>query len=649
MQPSSDDKNGVSPDEGRPGFFPGNIVKAGNDGEPRPSSAVPDEIRAVVRRERYLAAIFSGLPFPLSLQTPDSRYLLANTPFCEILNKKREDIIGKTEKEVIPAEFLAESSRRFVEAIRTGTSPASEENTLLGTLALERYALKNQQGKVVAVLSYGLSPAKSRDTGWVMTVLEELVGASPAPKALYDASGTLIIAHPEFKAGSSPQKGRTGLQRTLPQSWLSALEAPDKMGRGEVFSRTGEYQTDYPSTLASPEAGEKIAVIPVRDPGSKKTVGYLAEPPPDTRPDTSSIADIILGRPGDSGGPGTHPAPGTEISAGIPRYRAVLESHPGIVCILDPEGRIIEFSGGIMAPVLLGRQNLENTFIVDLVTPPSRVVFAGLLDRVRNGSPRVEENIVFGGSGEERVFRVICSPSGEEEIVCSLLDLTHEREVESQAIKCHDLLSLDMSAWISEALRDTARVYQRLPPEMKEQARQMIGHIRRCVDVTRAFSATEKISARPSGLRSLPLDRLIRSEVMNYPDLSIHYRGTKAIVVADDTLSDVLWFLLGNIARHAGRNAVVLIEVLETGNIIELRMTDTGSGIPPEVRASVFSQRSTSEVHGLLRGLALSKALVERLGGVIKVRERAPGTPSPGTVVSIHLKAGQGPVRSFTL
>jgi signal transduction histidine kinase len=169
------------------------------------------------------------------------------------------------------------------------------------------------------------------------------------------------------------------------------------------------------------------------------------------------------------------------------------------------------------------------------------------------------------------------------------------------------------------------------------------------VDVTRAFSASEKIASRPSGLRSMQVDRIIRSEVANFPDLSIRYKESRAAVIGDDSLSDVIWFVLANAARYAGPSAKIIIEVLEARNLVEIRITDTGPGIPRELMEELLSPRSMSEVHGLPRGLPLSRALVERMGGMIRIRERVSGDGPHGTIISIFLKEGPSPVRSFPL
>jgi PAS domain S-box-containing protein len=608
-----------------------------------------EEISRLKRRERSLTAIFSHLPVPLSLQGADGRFVLVNPAFCGLIGRKTDEIIGKTSWEMLSGKDAADMKKRFVQACQTGQSPAPRDDLSESMLGLEMTALKNSSGTVVAVISYS-PPGSFTSTGSALVqVLQDITGMSVVPKALYDSSGMLIASHPDFWKYVTGKGFGTHL-RTLPGSWMDALRSAGAMKKSQLFPQpsSGDEALDVPSIGTG--KGRGISLVPVRPPGGDELLAIIAECPVEKLPGPMTIADMVLAPIDDTTGREQGPdLAEDDTSHDAFLYNAILETHPGIVLLLSLEGRITDYSGGVLTPVLLGREELKGTHVIDLIAPGSRGSFTDLLERVVRGSPREEGICTFGGPGEERVFRVVCTSAGGNTLVCTLSDLTHEREVESKAIRCHDLVSLDLSAWISEALRDTARAYPRIAPEMSGQFRQIIGHIRRCVDVTRAFSASEKIASRPSGFRSIPVDRIIRAEVANFPDLSIRYKESRAAVIADDSLSDVIWFILANAARYAGPSARIIIEVLETRNLVEIRVTDTGPGIPRELMEELLSPRSMSDVHGLLRGLPLSRALVERMGGMIRIRERVSGAGPRGTVISIFLKEGPSPVRSFPL
>lgn len=70
---------------------------------------------------------------------------------------------------------------------------------------------------------------------------------------------------------------------------------------------------------------------------------------------------------------------------------------------------------------------------------------------------------------------------------------------------------------------------------------------------------------------------------------------------------------------------------------LQLRFSDTGSGIPAENREKVFAQFFSTKATGFGLGLAITKKIVEDHGGRIHVIE----SESPGTVIAIDLPLPQ--------
>jgi signal transduction histidine kinase len=99
-----------------------------------------------------------------------------------------------------------------------------------------------------------------------------------------------------------------------------------------------------------------------------------------------------------------------------------------------------------------------------------------------------------------------------------------------------------------------------------------------------------------------------------------HY-GPGPLVIEGDR------FALGRVFRNLITNAIqatapggrITIATQRTGNQVEIRVTDTGSGIPPERLAAIFDDFVTTKRRGLGLGLAISKRIVEQLDGTITV------------------------------
>lgn len=71
------------------------------------------------------------------------------------------------------------------------------------------------------------------------------------------------------------------------------------------------------------------------------------------------------------------------------------------------------------------------------------------------------------------------------------------------------------------------------------------------------------------------------------------------------------------------------------GNMIEISVADTGSGIAPEVAAQLFQPFVTSKPQGMGVGLSISRTIIEAHGGTIVPR----ANPGGGTVFSFTLPA----------
>jgi signal transduction histidine kinase len=107
-----------------------------------------------------------------------------------------------------------------------------------------------------------------------------------------------------------------------------------------------------------------------------------------------------------------------------------------------------------------------------------------------------------------------------------------------------------------------------------------------------------------------------------------------------DRVEQVLLNLLSNAIRHNPPGTrVSLAAVTAPGNAVEVRVSDDGLGLPPELAAAPFeanrSHRSGSAGAGL--GLSIARGIVEAHGGTITL-----ATGSPGTTFVIHLPVEPG-------
>jgi PAS domain S-box-containing protein len=140
--------------------------------------------------------------------------------------------------------------------------------------------------------------------------------------------------------------------------------------------------------------------------------------------------------------------------------------------------------------------------------------------------------------------------------------------------------------------------------------------------LSRAERGRLVIDAEPLQPRRL-IERLIAQESPHLPTLHIESRlGPDLPVVAGEGtyVEQIVRNLLGNAAKYTPAGTKVVIEARRNGNVVEIRVTDDGPGIPDESLRRVFDlfyrdPDSARSVAGSGIGLFVCRSLVEAMGG----------------------------------
>jgi two-component system sensor histidine kinase/response regulator len=102
----------------------------------------------------------------------------------------------------------------------------------------------------------------------------------------------------------------------------------------------------------------------------------------------------------------------------------------------------------------------------------------------------------------------------------------------------------------------------------------------------------------------------------------------------EELLRRALTNLVENALRHAPKGSVVTLSASTDGNATNLRVTDTGTGVPPSMRQAIFDpfvqlddgrEDSPARRGGRGLGLAFCKLVAEAHGGRVWVEDAAPG------------------------
>ncbi len=172
-----------------------------------------------------------------------------------------------------------------------------------------------------------------------------------------------------------------------------------------------------------------------------------------------------------------------------------------------------------------------------------------------------------------------------------------------------------------------------------EKSAEHLRRIERNVDladgVIQSLSSFARMPA--PGLGRVPLDACLREA------LELNPPGDSVAVALDCPESlpaavgdvDGLRIVFGNLIRNAGDampgGGRLAISASAGDGRIEVRVVDSGVGIPPEALARVTEPLFSTKARGLGLGLAIVRSILERIGGRLDVRSR-PGEGSTFTV-----------------
>lgn len=99
-------------------------------------------------------------------------------------------------------------------------------------------------------------------------------------------------------------------------------------------------------------------------------------------------------------------------------------------------------------------------------------------------------------------------------------------------------------------------------------------------------------------------------------------------IYADPTrVRQVINNLLYNALRHTPEGGLIVVQAVQRGSLVEIAISDTGRGIPPDVLPNVFTryyqaERSKRTTGGSGLGLSIVKQIVEEHGGSIVVESQ---------------------------
>lgn len=251
-----------------------------------------------------------------------------------------------------------------------------------------------------------------------------------------------------------------------------------------------------------------------------------------------------------------------------------------------------------------------------------------LMDNTRRIVGRQALNPKIGGSDEIAHLDSTFHDMARE------LELAEKQKQEVISMVSHDLRSPLMSLDFSLTLIGTGK-YGDLNEKGHKELTSAENSVKRLIRLINDLLDIEKIESGKLSVLKMPLSFLTLSE--HSIDAVQALAAAKQIKVEtqsagdiefpgdSDRLEQVVINLLGNAIKFSPNNSVVIVKGEEKDNFVEIRVIDSGPGIPASYRKKVFerfqqvSRGDGKEKEGTGLGLAISRAIVEAHGGTIGV------------------------------
>jgi NtrC-family two-component system sensor histidine kinase KinB len=321
---------------------------------------------------------------------------------------------------------------------------------------------------------------------------------------------------------------------------------------------------------------------------------------------------------------------------------AALENLFDPVLVTDATGTIVHLNRaaqGVFGPV----SQLQGQLVSRVIHEPK--IALAIEDAIRSQATSAKEDetgMVTIGEENPRTYRLRATPMRDEDALLGaalvLEDVTHLRaldrlKTEFISVASHELRTPVTSLMLSAQLLTEGAVGELTPDQQevvaaqREDLERLDALLRDLLDITKLEAGAtpprfelvaprELIETAARGVKAAAVAKRVQLRTFSRDDYPL--------VRADKIqIGRVLTNLLNNAIRHTPAGHEVRIEAQPKGEVIELRVSDTGSGIPPDYQERIFERfaQVPGQTHGGAGlGLPISQAIVHSHGGQITVQ-----------------------------
>jgi PAS domain S-box-containing protein len=324
---------------------------------------------------------------------------------------------------------------------------------------------------------------------------------------------------------------------------------------------------------------------------------------------------------------------------------AVLETAGALVVVLDREGRILRFNRACEQTTGYSSEEVMGRHVWDIFMIPDEVAAVkGVFERLRGGEPRSDyENYWKGKDGFLRRISwsntVLMDSSGKVDyVVSSGIDITDFKHMQEQLRKTERIAELgtlasgmahEIGTPMNVILGRAEYLLQRTADEgMKKGLATIVAQIERITKVMNQLLVFAR--RKPPDRQVVDLGEIVEDSLEMFQERMAHgcitvektIEANMPSIHADrDQLVQVLINLVTNSLHAMPEGGRLRLSLDREKGHVRLGVSDTGHGMPEEIRSKIFEPFFTTKDFGKGTGLGLTvvKGIIEEHGGTIEV------------------------------
>lgn len=337
------------------------------------------------------------------------------------------------------------------------------------------------------------------------------------------------------------------------------------------------------------------------------------------------------------------------------RFRGFILSAPDGIFVIDPRATILELNPAGEALIGRPRDGIVGHALTEFI-PADRVpILLQYLEDVLEGirSSDLYDAVWLGPGGQpthvQLTSQAVRQADADPYLVVIVRDVSDQREMQRKLLESERWASMGrLASFVAHEINTpltnisllTASVARRVSdPEVQERLKKISIQGKIAANITSEllrFARPGAINPVDTDVKELVQAAIEQAEVFRKPTTEIRTDlGSRPVMCPVDPLriQEVFVNLIKN-AYEATREGHVKVGIEDRGGIVAVAISDTGSGIPPEVQVRLFEAFFTTKKkgEGTGLGLAISRSFVVSHGGDITISS-AVGKGSTFTVI----------------